>query len=238
MPTRRYMVVDPRQDHSIRVPRPDLSVQIGTPNACNGCHGDRKPVWAAERVAAWYGPGRSASPHFATVFAAARAGDESAIPSLLGLAVDPAQPAVVRATALALLEPAGPPIVPALERAAQDADPWLPSAAASACDALPRSASASLRRCSQIRARRAHRAARVLSIVPVEELPAARARRGRGTARFEAAQRVRADLPGAPQPRDRVRNRGRTRARRRQARCGWIRRSCRRPSTWRRCSIR
>jgi hypothetical protein len=31
------MVVDERADHSLRVPRPDLSVKIGTPNACNGC---------------------------------------------------------------------------------------------------------------------------------------------------------------------------------------------------------
>lgn len=38
MPHRTYMAVDPRRDHSLRVPRPDLSVRIGTPNACSGCH--------------------------------------------------------------------------------------------------------------------------------------------------------------------------------------------------------
>jgi tetratricopeptide (TPR) repeat protein len=38
MPERTYMAVDPRRDHSLRVPRPDLSVAIGTPNACSGCH--------------------------------------------------------------------------------------------------------------------------------------------------------------------------------------------------------
>lgn len=38
MPERTYMAVDPRRDHSLRVPRPDLSVSIGTPNACSGCH--------------------------------------------------------------------------------------------------------------------------------------------------------------------------------------------------------
>ncbi|WP_315852501.1 tetratricopeptide repeat protein [Roseimaritima ulvae] len=38
MPTRTYMEVDPRRDHSLRIPRPDLSVQLGTPNACSGCH--------------------------------------------------------------------------------------------------------------------------------------------------------------------------------------------------------
>ena len=38
---RTFMVVDPRRDHSLRVPRPDLSVKLGVPNACNGCHADR-----------------------------------------------------------------------------------------------------------------------------------------------------------------------------------------------------
>ena len=42
-----YMVVDPRHDHSLRVPRPDLSVKFGTPNACNGCHTNRDARWAA-----------------------------------------------------------------------------------------------------------------------------------------------------------------------------------------------
>lgn len=38
MPHRTYMEVDPRRDHSLRMPRPDLSVKLGTPNACSGCH--------------------------------------------------------------------------------------------------------------------------------------------------------------------------------------------------------
>lgn len=38
MPHRTYMDVDPRRDHSLRIPRPDLSVKLGTPNACSSCH--------------------------------------------------------------------------------------------------------------------------------------------------------------------------------------------------------
>ena len=38
MPETTYMAVDPRRDHSLRVPRPDLSLKIGTPNACVKCH--------------------------------------------------------------------------------------------------------------------------------------------------------------------------------------------------------
>jgi formate-dependent nitrite reductase cytochrome c552 subunit len=52
MPATHYMVVDPRRDHSLRVPRPDLSVALGTPNACNNCH--TKP----EESAAWAAAGR------------------------------------------------------------------------------------------------------------------------------------------------------------------------------------
>jgi tetratricopeptide (TPR) repeat protein len=40
MPSTTYMQVDPRRDHSLRIPRPDLSVALGTPNACTGCHLD------------------------------------------------------------------------------------------------------------------------------------------------------------------------------------------------------
>jgi predicted CXXCH cytochrome family protein len=38
MPSTTYMAVDARRDHSLRIPRPDLSTQLETPNACTGCH--------------------------------------------------------------------------------------------------------------------------------------------------------------------------------------------------------
>ena len=41
MPQTTYMAVDERRDHSLRVPRPDLSVKLGSPNACTRCHLDR-----------------------------------------------------------------------------------------------------------------------------------------------------------------------------------------------------
>lgn len=41
MPKTIYMDVDPRRDHSIRIPRPDLSLRLGTPNACTQCHLDK-----------------------------------------------------------------------------------------------------------------------------------------------------------------------------------------------------
>lgn len=38
MPESVYMGIDRRRDHSFGIPRPDLSLEYGTPNACAGCH--------------------------------------------------------------------------------------------------------------------------------------------------------------------------------------------------------
>ena len=54
MPAQNFMVVDPRRDHSIRIPRPDLSLTQGTPNACNQCHTDQSVEWAAAAFNAWW----------------------------------------------------------------------------------------------------------------------------------------------------------------------------------------
>ena len=48
MPETTYMMIDPRRDHSLRVPRPDLSVQHGIPNACTQCHLDPEKLPASE----------------------------------------------------------------------------------------------------------------------------------------------------------------------------------------------
>lgn len=200
MPAKNYMEIDSRRDHSIRVPRPDVSVRLGTPDACTGCHADRKPEWAAETVSKWYGAEARAGKTFADTFAAARVGDARAIPDLMQLAVDPEEASIVRATALALLEPAGAQIVPVLVHAAKDADPWLRSAAASATDAMPGPARLQVAEpllSDPVLGVRIE-AARVLSVVPPAELPAgARERLASGLREFEAAQRVQNDVPGA-----------------------------------------
>ena len=40
MPTQTYMILDPRRDHSFSIPRPDLTLEWATPNACAQCHAD------------------------------------------------------------------------------------------------------------------------------------------------------------------------------------------------------
>ena len=59
MPGRTYMGIDYRPDHSFRIPRPDLSVQLDTPNACNRCHFDKSNQWSDQSMTRWYGPGRA-----------------------------------------------------------------------------------------------------------------------------------------------------------------------------------
>ncbi len=103
MPESPYMVVDYRADHSIRVPRPDLTLEIGVPNACSqaGCHSDKSVAWSADYYQQWYG--RAKKPHYGTVLAAARQGLPEAEAELIRMAGDTLYPAIVRATAVSLL---------------------------------------------------------------------------------------------------------------------------------------
>ena len=55
MPGRYYMGIDKRFDHRMRIPRPDLSISLGTPNACTNCHDDKTDQWALQAVNKWYG---------------------------------------------------------------------------------------------------------------------------------------------------------------------------------------
>jgi len=104
MPAKNYMIVDPRRDHSFRIPRPDLSVKIGTPNACNSCHTDQNTQWAAGLVSAWFANGRSGSPHFGEVLKAAESYDDPGTSArLVELAKNQQAAGVVRATAIARL---------------------------------------------------------------------------------------------------------------------------------------
>jgi len=138
MPTRTYMVVDVRRDHSFRVPRPDFSVAYGTPNACSQCHKNKSGAWAAETVARWYGPNRRQEPRFVTAIDAGRRGLPSAEGALSALIADPSNPAIARATALSLLpEYLTPRGLPAVQAALRDTDALIRSAGVRALEPLP-----------------------------------------------------------------------------------------------------
>ncbi len=105
MTERVYMGIDARSDHYFRVPRPDLSVQLGTPNTCTDCHEDRSAEWAADAVTAWYPASAHRGPHFAAAIDAGRRDPAAAVEALFSLAGDGEMPGIVRATALELLGP-------------------------------------------------------------------------------------------------------------------------------------
>jgi predicted CXXCH cytochrome family protein len=100
MPARTYMVIDRRHDHSFRVPRPDLTLKTGAPNACVSCHQDHNAAWAAAAVERWHGPARKGFQTYGEAFHAARLDLPEARGLLLKITQDPASPAIARATAL------------------------------------------------------------------------------------------------------------------------------------------
>ena len=133
MLARNYMVVHERHDHSFRVPRPDLSVTLGTPNTCtdSSCHRDRKAQWAADAVVTWYGPTRTRGPRYAQALAAGRRHAAGANRWLSDVIADRSFPAIARATALSLLESTPGRATELIERSLQDPDPLVRRAAAS-----------------------------------------------------------------------------------------------------------
>ncbi len=98
-----YMVVDPRRDHSIRIPRPDLSDKLGTPNSCNQCHPDKSTLWATDYLRKWYGQDLLDEEHYGEIFWAGRQHYPEAHEGLLRLARDRELPPMIRATAISLL---------------------------------------------------------------------------------------------------------------------------------------
>ena len=105
MAEKHYMVVDGRRDHSFRIPRPDLSKQLDTPNACNNCHvqPEENSEWAAAAVRQWYGDKRPDDPHYGVAFAAARSGEPEGELLLKELLKRRDIPDIVRATGVELL---------------------------------------------------------------------------------------------------------------------------------------
>ncbi|MBL8898343.1 MAG: hypothetical protein JNM84_11975 [Planctomycetes bacterium] len=137
MPLRTYMGVDGRRDHSFRVPRPDLSLELGTPNACESCHAEQGAKWAHDAIRSWRAAPREELPHFAQALSAGRRGSLDAEERLLRLAGDAAQPAIARATAWNLLATlAGPSTLRAVDLALADREPLVRAAALGALSEL------------------------------------------------------------------------------------------------------
>ena len=129
MPTTNYMVVHARHDHGFKVPRPDLTATLGTPNACATCHAGKPASFATEAYSRWWGHRRSEQPSWSQTIAAGRSDPNAAAPALAALIADRQQPGIVRATAISLAEGAFPQTVQAVAGALGDTDPLVRDAA-------------------------------------------------------------------------------------------------------------
>jgi tetratricopeptide (TPR) repeat protein len=124
MPGRYYMGVDRRYDHSLRIPRPDLSLALGTPNACTHCHDDKTDKWALQYVNKWYGEKKKI--HYATLLSDAAAGKTGADTGLLRIINSNLYPEIIRATAIEYLSAyPGIKAQEAVRKAINDPDPLL-----------------------------------------------------------------------------------------------------------------
>jgi predicted CXXCH cytochrome family protein len=201
MPERTYMVVDKRHDHSFRIPRPDLSVTLGTPNACNDCHTDKSADWAAAAVARWHGPERKGFQTYAAAFHAAWSEQADAAALLAKVADDADTPAFARASALSELGPYLSPANAELARAAlADPDPMVRIGALDMLEGVPGPQLwplVSSLLSDPVRGVRI-RTASLLAPVPAERQPVAdRAKFERAATEFIAAQQLNADRPEA-----------------------------------------
>ena len=201
MPPRNYMVVDPRHDHSMRIPRPDLSVRLGTPNACNNCHEDKSPGWAAGQVRTWYGQAPGGFQSYAQALHDARHAQAHSADSLAALIRDTQTPAIARATALAQIGPyLDAATVDVLTLGLSDTDPGVRAAAVAQLESVP----------AEIRVRLAFpmledpvravriEAARSLASIPTGDLPEhQRLLLDKAVREYIAAQQAMAERPEA-----------------------------------------
>jgi tetratricopeptide (TPR) repeat protein len=195
------MVVDRRHDHSFRVPRPDLSARLGTPNACNDCHADKSAQWAASAIETWHGANRKGWQKYAEAFHSAWSDQIDAAALLAVVASDASTPAFARASALSELVPYVSPANINLARSAlADPDPMVRIGALDILANIPAAQIWPLVSPLLTDSNRGvrMRAAALLAAVPsASQPPADRESFERAAAEFIAAQRLNADRPEA-----------------------------------------
>ncbi len=199
MPTQNYMVIHARQDHSLRVPRPDLSPALGSPNACTQCHQGQPPAWAAKAMDGWYGKAWRERPSDGPTLHAGATQGAIALPGLLELARNPAAPAIIRATAATLAQPqANPGTLPAARALLQNRDALVRIAALgmiAPLDPMNRVLSAAPLLSDPLLGVRVE-AARILADVPDSQFPEGRrAARAAAMQEYEQALALEADWP-------------------------------------------
>ena len=138
MPSQVYMGVDARRDHSMRIPRPDLSLMTGSPNACTACHEEKSDSWALDALRDWGVRLDSPRRHPAMALQRAEAQDIRSLPSLKAIIDDPGATALLRASALERYGDLAPPdLAQTAGMLLGSSDSLVRSSAVRACAALP-----------------------------------------------------------------------------------------------------
>jgi Tfp pilus assembly protein PilF len=138
MPETTYMVIDPRRDHSLRIPRPDISVITDSPNACNSCHRDNDATWAADAIKSWGVTQPKGYQQFSNAYHAAANNKPEANVQLANVATGLMHPAIARAGALELLANFPTQMSAfAATKSLKDADPVVRRAAIMALQSMP-----------------------------------------------------------------------------------------------------
>ena len=176
MPEDLYMEVDLRRDHGFHVPSAALAGVEGVVDACATCH--EPGIWQQAAAAGWWGQRKGTDFDRAVALALARVQGVGAAPALVQVIDDPKQPAIFRATALSLLgENPQPSALAALLGGLRAADPLVRLGAVRGSAVLPLVDRYRLLQPLFVDASKAVRleVARVLSQVPLVQLPAAEA---------------------------------------------------------------
>lgn len=151
MPVTTYMGVDPRRDHSFRIPRSGLSASADVPNVCNDCHTEKSTEWSMDALSRWQtnvavngehvgdsGDAGSADVRFAEARIALNAGHADAFTLLQEVTTDHRQPEIRRASVLQQLSgfPSSESVSQA-HRALRENDPLMRRAAIGALAFVP-----------------------------------------------------------------------------------------------------
>lgn len=104
-----YMGRDPRRDHGFHVPDPQMTKELGIPNACNKCHDDKDADWAVTWTNTWFGkkmhtPERKRQRARTRAIGAAFNGQPDSIDALLAAYANEKNPAW-RATLMQIMQP-------------------------------------------------------------------------------------------------------------------------------------
>lgn len=137
MSTTTYMGVDARRDHSMQVPRPDLTINTGAPNACNKCHDDKSTDWAMVQLSEWGQLRRDQDTERSLAFHAASLGQATAQQALQEIAKSGAQPAIWRASAVNALVISNQSALSTLQLALGSSEPLIRQSAVRQAGTLP-----------------------------------------------------------------------------------------------------